>query len=148
MTGIMFLCRAHCTAVRRMLRPGVPSYKEFSSPFSTGGTDPDEFRGPGGLTARQIFQAVQESKERDAATAADFFVAAATASKESNYKDPTVESKDFILTNDMKEILLQKMSTGELCSLLQKHSIHYNDCLEKKDLVARVVQSGLDVDKD
>eukprot|EP00957_Ditylum_brightwellii_P029837 2257097-Ditylum_brightwellii.AAC.1 len=54
-----------------------------------GGTDPDEFRGPGGLTARQIFQAVQESKERDAATAADFFVAAATASKESNYKDPT-----------------------------------------------------------
>jgi len=33
---------------------------------SSSSEDPDEFRGPGGLTARQIFQKVQNSADRDA----------------------------------------------------------------------------------
>mmetsp|Transcript_6563 Transcript_6563/g.8871 ORF Transcript_6563/g.8871 Transcript_6563/m.8871 type:complete len:143 (-) Transcript_6563:213-641(-) len=142
----MFLCRSQRSAVCFMLRPGAP-FHLLCSPFSTNNEDPDKYRGPGGLTARQIFQAVQESNKRDADAAADLFASAEALSGQKKSENSAAGTKNFHKMNTFDDNRLEKMSAKDLCALLKEHSIDYHDCLEKRDLISRVKESRLEPEK-
>ena len=81
----------------------------------------DSYYGPGGLSARQIFDKVNESREKEAAGARQK-QRATTQSPPS----ATLTEKD-----------LQTKSSKELRELLVARHVSVADCFEKADLVAR-----------
>lgn len=77
--------------------------------------DPDQFRGPGGLTGRQLFEKVQESVKMDA---------------KYYYADDN--------TTEDAAMNPSKMSVKELRKVLDIHCVDHSDCLEKSELIQRV----------
>ena len=88
---------------------------------SSSSEDPDEFRGPGGLTARQIFQKVQDSADRDAKYA----------------KNMIDELKEEYSVRTKRKNPMD-MSVKELKQVLEDHSVDHSDYFEKSDLVQLV----------
>ena len=96
---------------------------------SSSSEDPDEFRGPGGLTARQIFQKVQDSADRDALYAKKMV------------DELEEEYSAFAAANNDVETMQQDpmdMSVRQLKQVLEANSIDHSDYYEKSDLVQLV----------
>jgi len=98
---------------------------------SSEGEDPDKFKGPGGLSGRQIFQAVQESVEKDSHQYGEDY-----AEPINRHQSEGAQQDGFV--QKPVKIEPEKMSIKDLRELLMKHSIDYSDCFEKHDLVERV----------
>lgn len=149
---------------KRRRRRGDDQEVRWQSGSANG--DDDElksYRGPGGLSGEQLFDAVRKSVEMDA----KFDKAAKEAAANGGYRDPPEESttkskastasskqnresfpksqrdplQDVPLPTDM-EISLWKVR--ELRALLHSKGIPYEDCLEKHDLIRRIQENGLD----
>ena len=90
---------------------------------SSSSEDPDEFRGPGGLTARQIFQKVQDSADRDAKYA-------------KNMIDELEEEYEY--SARIKRQNPMDMSVKELKQVLEANSVDHSDYFDKSDLVQLV----------
>ena len=103
-------------------------------PFSDGigdKEDPDNFRGPGGLTARELFQKVQESAGRDAQYAEHVV-------KDTSRKFNAASAAEHPEKNQRTQNDLHDCSVKELRSILDTHSVDHSDCFEKSELVRRV----------
>lgn len=96
-------------ALRRVREVSNP---RFVREVSNASDDPDIYRGPGGLTARQIFEKIQQGKEKD------------------NLKTPENNPGDDIPN-------VNDLSIRELQEALQQKGIDYSDCIEKVELVER-----------
>ena len=90
---------------------------------SSSSEDPDEFRGPGGLTARQIFQKVQDSADQDAKYA-------------KNIIDELEEEYEYSARIAKQNPM--DMSVKELKQVLEDNSVDHSDYFEKSDLVQLV----------
>ena len=88
-------------------------------PFASG-----EYRGPGGLTASEIFEKVQDSANRDAQFAKKIA---------ENLQTESVEEQDDATQKNPKD-----MSVKELIEVPDRHSVDRDGCFEKEDLVKRV----------
>ena len=88
---------------------------------SSSSEDPDEFRGPGGLTARQIFQKVQDSADQDA-----------------KYAKNIIDELEEEYSARVKRPNPTDMSVKELKQVLEDNSVDHNDYFEKSDLVQLV----------
>ena len=103
----------------------------------------DEYRGPGGLTARELMAKIQEASERDsgksladaaaAGRAAADLAAAAAARGRAHKADASSTSSDDV----MPLATLQAMSTHELVSLLVAKGADFSDCREHGALLER-----------
>jgi hypothetical protein len=76
------------------------------------GEDPDLYKGPGGLTARQIFQAVRDGGKAKAAP--------------TQAKSSSTDTQPF-----------DTMSSKELRQVLKEHNVDFRDCFEKCELIKR-----------
>ena len=134
---IASLLRRSCAfAGQSKLRSPIPLRNKNEGPplpqlryFSVGGSreDPDEYRGPGGLTATEIFKKVQES-----------------AGKDKEYSESILDSlhKELDAAEEArKRNEIRKspsnMSVKELREILDTHSVDHSDCFEKSDLIQR-----------
>mmetsp|Transcript_37039 Transcript_37039/g.80628 ORF Transcript_37039/g.80628 Transcript_37039/m.80628 type:complete len:141 (-) Transcript_37039:201-623(-) len=130
---ITSLLRRRCAiAVQpKLFRSPTPLRNKKEGPrcFSVGGSweDPDEYRGPGGLTATEIFKKVQES-----------------AGKDKEYSESILDNlhKEFDAAEEArKRNEIRKspsnMSVKELREVLDTHSVDHSDCFEKSDLIQR-----------
>ena len=101
--------------------------------FSTDGAD--EYRGPGGLTALQIFDAMQKGKDEG---------------------DPYWKSDEALrqqLNTGAHAFLdhmpddLSRLTVGELQEALRKLGVGFADCLDKESLVSRLQASITQTEK-
>ena len=104
---------------------------------TSNGDDPDSFKGPGGLSARQIFEAVQHSVEKDTYQYGDEYGESINPSPPHNQYQRKETQQDAFVKKPVG-IEPETMNVKELRELLTKHSIDYSDCFEKNDLVERV----------
>ena len=88
---------------------------------SSSSEDPDEFRGPGGLTARQIFQKVQDSADQDA-----------------KYAKNIIDELEEEYSARIAKQNPMDMSVKELKEVLEDNSVDHSDYFEKSDLVQLV----------
>lgn len=150
--------RTHIKTLLRVVRPHhrlLPAYCFRTFGTSKEEEDPDHFVGPGGLTARQIYQAVQDSLQRDEAAYDRMQPRTAAAARENKQSDVKQKkempndsaSSDSHASGQRKEKPIsasslskepQNMNVKELKNLLSEHYIDYQDCLEKQELVDRV----------
>ena len=86
----------------------------------------DDYYGPGGLSARQIFDKVQQARARDAADARQ----SSKASRSRKDAQPPPAAP-------LSEEALARASSKELRALLLAKSVDVSDCFERADLVAR-----------
>ena len=112
--------------------------------------DPDVFRGPGGMTGRELFEKVQETVRLDKKYGiknhpppSDDKRTKDSASNKSNQsesskKHSTNSSKSSTVPVITISTLPETMTIKELRSVLEEHSIDYSDCFEKQDLIERV----------
>ena len=98
-----------------------------SSSRDGSGEDPDEYRGPGGLTATEIFKKVQESAGRDKAYSESIMD---DLQREFHAAEETKEREEMRNSPD-------NMSVRELREALDAHSVDHSDCFEKSDLIQR-----------
>ena len=85
--------------------------------------DPDSYYGPGGLSARQIFEKVNESRAKEAAAAR---IRVARQKKQQTPPPTRLSEQD-----------LANASSKELRQMLVARSVDVSDCFERADLVAR-----------
>lgn len=107
----------------------VHSRKARSFGSGSSSEDPDEFRGPGGLTARQIFQKVQDSADRDA-----LYAKKMVDELEEEYSASAATSNDVETTQRDP----MDMSVRQLKQVLDAKAIDHSDYYEKSDLVQLV----------
>lgn len=115
---------AHFSARRVCACPLSSSCRKVRRSFgsnSSSSEDPDEFRGPGGLTARQIFQKVQDSADQDA-----------------KYAKNIIDELEEEYSARVKRPNPTDMSVKELKQVLEDNSVDHNDYFEKSDLVQLV----------
>ena len=85
--------------------------------------DSSNYYGPGGLSARQIMDAVQKSRLKEAA-----------AARQSPPPKPPPKSS---ISAALTEAEIEKQSSKELRRILVSNAIDVSDCFERSDLVAR-----------
>ena len=88
-------------------------------------TDPDAFFGPGGLSARQIFDKVQQSRAKEANAAREQQQAEAQQRQKASGR---------VLKSDAD---LSAASSKELREALVAHGVDVSDCFERSDLLSR-----------
>lgn len=100
----------------------------------------DNFKGPGGLSARDIMAKIQEAKARDAGVQPAYAkeigrAAAARAASAQKAAAPPPEAS----TSTVSVGRLQAMSSAELVSLLVSRGVEFSDCYEHQDLLDRAI---------
>ena len=88
-------------------------------------TDPDAYFGPGGLSARQIFEKVQQGRAKEA-----------TRARQEQASDSAQPANAAALS----EADLEKASSKELRSMLDGKAVDCSDCFERADLLAKARQ--------
>lgn len=99
--------------------------------FGGCGSGDDEYRGPGGLTASELFKKVQESAGRDREYAETIMEELHTE-WEATEKDTSGTEKHIIEENP------SDMSVRELRDVLDANSVDHSDYFEKADLIQLV----------
>ena len=94
----------------------------------------ENYFGPGGLSAREIFQKVQESRQREAVY----------ARQEMAKKEAEIGEKERSAAKDggsssvrLSEQELNAASSKQLRDLLVAQHVNVSDCFERSDLLAR-----------
>ena len=100
----------------------------------------DNFKGPGGLSARDIMAKIQEAKARDAGVQPAYAkeigrAAAARAASAQKAAAPPPEAS----TSTVSVGRLQAMSSAELVSLLVSRGVEFSECYEHQDLLDRAI---------
>ena len=114
--------RALCYNLRHI------SWYTSSAPRHYPGDEPEEadtYRGPGGLTAREIFAAVQKG-----AAEGDPYWKSEEALKQQ--VAAAAEQEQFYVDD------LRKLSVGRLQEAFQRRGLPFEDCLDKESLVERL----------
>ena len=120
--GLACRPRALCYNLRHI------SWYTSSAPRYYPGDEPEEadtYRGPGGLTAREIFAAVQKG-----AAEGDPYWKSEEALKQE--VAAAAEHEQFYVDD------LRKLSVGRLQEALQRRGLPFEDCLDKESLVERL----------
>ena len=119
-------------------RPRTEIIAFFSS--SSHSDDPDIFRGPGGLTGRQIFEAVQRSVHRDEEFKRNDNDSNSGFSRHnrSNNRTTSRRGENTSVAGPNEEILIL-MSVRDLKDIAAENSIEITDCYDKEALVSRIV---------
>ena len=128
------LCVSMQSARRVMLVSQLPLSRTFCNA--------DAYKGPGGLSARDIMAKIQEAKARDAGVQPVYAkeigraAAARAASAQKAAAPPPEASTRTVLVPVGR---LQAMSSAELVSLLVSRGVEFSDCYEHQDLLNRAV---------
>ena len=117
------------TALRLMLRRAARAPPRRRAPVrraTGGGDDPDSFRGPGGLTGRELFELTQRAAARDA----EHYGAAARGAA-------AARARAAAATPWQGGDHAASLSVRELQERLDLLDVKYDDCVEKRELVER-----------
>ena len=123
-------------------RPRTEIIAFFSS--SSHSDDPDIFRGPGGLTGRQIFEAVQRSVHRDEAFQRNDNDSNSNGDSgfsrrnRSNNRTTFHRGENTSVAGPNEESMML-MSVRDIKDIAADNSIEITDCYDKEALVSRIV---------
>lgn len=101
-----------CVPASRLARYqkcGVASDRNRGCGLCTNSFDPDKFKGPGGLTAREIMEKIKHSKARDG----------------------------MATPHALTQAEIDGLSSKDLRNLLADRGLAVHDCFERADLIAR-----------
>ena len=115
-----------------MLRRPAPTAASWRSALSQRRwLSADEYHGPGGLSARELFEKVQQSRAKEEGARA-----AREDGKNASARDgeQRPEQRRLLFFSDEE---LVKASSKDLRAMLLDKSVDVSDCFERADLVAR-----------
>ena len=104
---------------RVLLRPSQSSLRRVHNQ----GSGADDYYGPGGLSARQIFEKVQESRKKEA-----------EAQQALNNRKTATEA---IAQQGITEEMIATQSSKQLRDLLMAKQVDLTGCFERDDLVSK-----------
>ena len=97
----------------------------------------DSYRGPGGLSARDIMSKIHEAKARDAGVRQEHAAEIGRRAAEQRAAASKQDAAQRESATPVNLERLQAMSTSELVQLLVQRGIQFSDCYEHVDLLAR-----------
>ena len=106
--------------------------------------DPDQYKGPGGLTAREIFQRVQAAETADRQFYKEKFQDQSAASLHEKQRPRPTEAervKRGASANPASQG--QYLSVKELKERLTELGVPHHDCLDKEALVERYSEAAI-----